>query len=83
MDKLKPCPFCGGKPEILRDTSFNSHFRYKVWVWIKCPKCDIKTKAFDSYIMDWNPYTTEKDQEEAVKIPKAKVIEVWNKRSEN
>lgn len=83
MNKLKPCPFYGGKAKIYTDSRFNSHVHYRILVFVKCPECNISTKAFESYTMNWNPYTTEKDQEEAVKIPKAKAIEVWNKRSDD
>lgn len=82
-EKLKPCPFCGGKAKIHSESSFSSHDNYKIWVYAKCPKCNISTKAFDSYTMKWSPYIAEIERKEAIKIPRAKAIEVWNKRSDD
>lgn len=39
MDKLKPCPFCGGKAELENSMRENCSR-------IKCTKCRVKTEAF-------------------------------------
>lgn len=50
--KLKPCPFCGGEPEIvdLEDPDFQ-------YYQIKCSKCACKTEArlgFHNALKIWN-----------------------------
>lgn len=38
MDKLKPCPFCGGDPKFVEVTGG--------WCAIVCNRCDATTKCF-------------------------------------
>lgn len=48
--KLKPCPFCGGKPRIIRIGHTKVHY-------IECAECRAKTKqaeSKDSAIEAWN-----------------------------
>ena len=49
-EKLKPCPFCGGKAKLLAD-----HGNIKFWVC--CKKCIADTLIYDSKqeaIESWN-----------------------------
>lgn len=43
IDKLKPCPFCGGKPFIDKDKCFDGTFVYQ----ISCVnrECDVSIKT--------------------------------------
>jgi len=47
MIELKPCPFCGGKAEIMGVT----------YVYIECPDCGVKTRGYrdeEDAIETWN-----------------------------
>lgn len=57
MEKIKPCPFCGNVPKIIKGT-FSLH--------IKC-KCGIITKLFyneANLIRMWNTREEEEDDAE-------------------
>lgn len=41
LDVLKPCPFCGSKPEMLE--IYHKSIKY----YIICKKCKIKTYEYD------------------------------------
>ena len=46
-EKLKPCPFCGGKVKYIKCGSFPSTpSEYADWVMIVCPSCGATTEAF-------------------------------------
>ena len=69
---IKPCPFCGGKPEIMDEEMFE---RLKevdennmACITIKCSKCHL---AFYDY-------TNERDYF----VRKFLVVEKWNRRAE-
>lgn len=47
MDKLKPCPFCGGEAAIRSTISGN-----RGSVHCYCKKCSSSTKSFDDYESD-------------------------------
>lgn len=69
MDKLKPCPFCGGeayyrKPEHLKGTAFDI-------MRIECRKCGATPYAVETYEFD-----TEADKKEAI-------ARFWNRRADN
>lgn len=58
-DKLKPCPFCGGKPKYVEVTGG--------WCAIVCERCDATTKCFiisseyaamERAVKAWNRRTT-------------------------
>ena len=44
MDKLKPCPFCGGQPYIV---SWRDEKERKNPTSIKCEECGAKTDIYD------------------------------------
>ncbi len=51
--KLKPCPFCGGKAEVLNGCTCYEPDDY----WISCKKCEAETRIYDSEaaaIAAWN-----------------------------
>lgn len=65
--KLKPCPLCGGRAEIMIDVGNDGQCIYDDWL-IRCSKCDLQLhRAADNYY-GRDAYT----QEEA--------IADWNKR---
>ena len=52
-EKLKPCPFCGGKAEALGGV--NTH-------WISCVDCITESAAYDTLeeaVKAWNRRTTD------------------------
>ena len=51
MDKLKPCPFCGGKPEVRGGTTVLSLTQ------IRCTDCQCCTaywRGYDKAVEVWN-----------------------------
>lgn len=40
MDELKPCPFCGGKAELKKETVWT-----RTEVYVKCTECWAMTKS--------------------------------------
>lgn len=44
MFDLKPCPFCGGKAEIFRGTTYGLHYLYEP----RCIKCECALGLFDT-----------------------------------
>ncbi len=68
--KLKPCPLCGGKAEIMIDVGCDGRCTYDDWL-IRCSECDLQLhRAADNYygrdaytqeeaIADWNKRTGE------------------------
>jgi Restriction alleviation protein Lar len=50
-EELKPCPFCGCKPELIKQG--NNHSKKRA-ITIKCPDCRImRTNAAIKHSMDW------------------------------
>lgn len=41
--KLKPCPFCGGKAEIVYRTNYSAHKFYRT----ECSECDARTASYE------------------------------------
>jgi len=61
MDKLKPCPFCGGEAEVLLDES--SDYR-EHWEWyVSCINdCPMYFKSEEEAIKAWNTRTKESEK---------------------
>lgn len=72
MEKLKPCPFCGGEGEIVsRKPCKTSKTRY----YIQCKKCGCKTREFKTVFRSDNKWN-DADKEETICI----AVFTWNKR---
>lgn len=95
--KLKPCPFCGGKGKVsYKDYRFGgwngkSDIRRKYRVQVICNRCKSRGKPIiTDWIVNHSPYQTtywDKDSrhEEAMKafMPYiVQAIEAWNRRQE-
>ena len=78
-DKLKPCPFCGGKAQ--RWYKWGRAYRgYAYWVWVECNICKCRTSG--TAIYGWE----DADDDEMIEIfNTSKAIReaaVWNSRME-
>ena len=83
MEKLKPCPFCGGKAKVsFRDYKFFGKncfgdIKLKYRVQVICNRCKARGKVV---ITDWmvnpSPYARPEEFSEYVK----RAIEGWNIR---
>lgn len=71
MDKpeLKPCPFCGGEPEITEVIDRTPRNLEPVGFGVKCDQCGIIVAKIDCGVTDW----FETDEEAAA---------AWNRRAE-
>ena len=72
MEKLKPCPFCGGKPYL--ETHHRAFIKAKTTrvAFVRCRECEARTQRFELTDFGRTSYS-----EEASK----KAIEAWNRRS--
>ena len=55
-EKLKPCPFCGGKAKLQRDV-IGLLFKPRLWYSVRCSWCEIstvKSNSRDFVIECWN-----------------------------
>lgn len=79
MEKLKPCPFCGGEAEIMCLSTVNEHgILSKVFV-ITCKECGLRNpKAFRIFAQIHNDGICVFDESE-----KKEAIEAWNRRVKN
>lgn len=72
MEKLKPCPFCGGEGKVKAAKNDWAGFT----VWCECEKCHAKTSSYC-------PNLEKEDCAlENVDYCRDKAIEVWNKRTD-
>lgn len=43
MERLKPCPFCGGEAKIAEKDFVKNFVRYSLWTAV-CQKCGMQTR---------------------------------------
>jgi Lar family restriction alleviation protein len=78
MDKLKPCPFCGGKAVFMTKQNNSSHTCVSFSFAIECSKCHTRPpKASDNVAFGLS------STGEIVTIDdgREKAIEAWNRRA--
>lgn len=76
-ERLKPCPFCGGKAMFLTITNKSSHSAVGVMFKIKCMKCGIelpKSYECEMYMDQDGGIRTGKDE-------RTKATTDWNRRA--
>jgi len=57
MIELKPCPFCGNKPNINIISQWVGDVFYRECFYVKCNKCKIESKILtcrEDAVSDWN-----------------------------
>lgn len=77
-NKLKPCPFCGGKAVFQIKSNGSSHYDVHFEFTIKCQKCGCelpKTYSFAFTLGDCGQIIPQNDQ-------RKKALELWNRRSQ-
>lgn len=63
MTDMKPCPFCGGKPEL------GSYSRFGNWI-VVCSKCEAETQIYETEqeaIEAWNTRQVEDELNKEIK----------------
>ncbi len=79
MDKLKPCPFCGGNPTLRRCSTGTNGLKYFAGYEVTCDGCRMaRTKQFET-VFDFElngELVFEKDG-------RKEAIEAWNRRVDN
>ena len=74
MAKLKPCPFCGGKPYLeTHHRAFINAQTTKV-AFVRCRSCEARTQRFE--LRDFGCTSNSAKANE-------KAIEAWNRRAED
>lgn len=81
--ELKPCPFCGGKPNLIKSDAdltsggIKNTQKLRVYWTVKCPHCFTKKEDVSLYSLTF---------EETIKVDrdgKKLVVEAWNRRAED
>lgn len=83
MSELKPCPFCGGEPEV--DTYFSCVYE-RIYGEVKCKRCGTKKrgkKTFDTYDATYCGYDTPEWVKNAHAESRQSAIEEWNRRDDD
>lgn len=77
MNKLKPCPFCGGKATLIQKTSGykSKPMMLKNGFVAGCEPCNIYTPVFESEI-----YQTNDGEVHIISTGAEEAIEAWNRR---
>lgn len=71
MEKLKPCPFCGGKGKIKAAKKDRVGFT----IWCECEECYAKTGGYCPEIKD------EDCAIEEIDFCRKAAVEAWNRRA--
>ena len=83
MAELKPCPFCGGHPNLIKSDAdltlggIKNTQKIRVYWTVKCPRCFVKKEDVSLYSLTFD---------ENIKVDrdgKKFVIEAWNWRGGN
>lgn len=76
MSELKPCPFCGSRPNVSKSSASHNYNVFTVEFAIMCPNCRIRFKAFSEFEVD------NKGQVKTRKDGYKTIIDKWNTRYE-
>lgn len=81
MEKLKPCPFCGGIPELTHRTSKHLGAEIEIEWSIRCPFCFCQRVRIGRYNVgnDGKLYLAEVNVGDA----RNEVIKAWNRRAKD
>lgn len=77
--ELKPCPFCGGKPNL------RSYSKSRNWI-VFCSKCETETQVYESEqeaVKAWNSRPIEDAQEERIKHLQKKRVKAIEQNYKN
>ena len=70
MNELKPCPFCGGEAELIKEHECWGHGMFNTSYFVRCKKCGSEGKSGSGY---------DKEAEQCL----IEGIENWNRRADN
>lgn len=76
MSELKPCPFCGSRPNISKASHIRRESGFGVEFTISCPTCHIHFRANSEFEVN------NKGQVKTVKDGYKTIIDKWNTRYE-
>lgn len=76
MEKLKPCPFCGGKAIFNTISNRSSHYYCGIVFEIECEDCGIKLPT--SFTMDFG--LTEDGEINILDDTRTRATRMWNMR---
>lgn len=79
MEKLKPCPFCGGKAVFFAESNRSSHTDVGFEFSIKCTVCNVKSPF--KYAVSF--HLNENGEIHPTTDKRNKAIEEWNRRVDN
>lgn len=78
MDKLKPCPFCGGEAVLTQLTAVYNSGRGSLTTdfYVNCTECEVRTTQYESevYISASGDVVVDADGAQTA-------VEAWNRRT--
>ena len=79
MEKLKPCPFCGGKPSV--KVGRGNHYKA---IFVSC-ECGASVKVMEGKLIGYwkNSKWFEDAEDKAVQLFGDKIAEAWNRRADD